>query len=148
MLLVEEGLSSQQTPRERREKTLPYSSSVEGRLRREVRGGVADHHRAAPGQAGGGGGGGGSSAATASAGPAAAAEVEVVQEALAAADGVRPLLRWWREREEKGRQMGPVPKLSLPIHSTSRRDRARGLSQSQLPDPTSPSWQGPAHLCT
>ena len=102
MLLVEEGLSSQQTPRK---KTLPYSSSVEGRLRREVRRGVPDHHRAAPGQArSGGGGGGGGGAATAAAGPATAAEVEVVQEAFAAADGVRPLLRWWREREEKGRK--------------------------------------------
>ena len=67
---------------------------MEGGLCREARRGVPYHHRAAPRQVG----------ADASA-PAAVAEVEVVQETLATADGVGPLLRW-REREEEGYSEG------------------------------------------
>ena len=79
----------------------PYSSSVEGGLCREARRGVPNHHGAAPRQVGAADAADAAAAATVSA----IAEVEVVQEIVAAADGVGPLLRW-REREEEGYSEG------------------------------------------
>ena len=71
---------------------------MEGGLCREARRGVPNHHGAAPRQVG-------AAAAAAAATVSAIAEVEVVQEIVAAADGVGPLLRW-REREEEGYSEG------------------------------------------
>ena len=88
---------------------------------------MPNHDGAAPRQVGAGGGAG----ATASG--AAVSEVEVVQETLATADGVGPLLRG-REREEEGYSDGGWGGGVLP-----NRSPIRTSSKSSLGNPT-PAW--------
>ena len=93
---------------------------------------MSDHHRAAPRQVG----------AHATAAAAGSAKVEVVQEALAASDGVGPLLRWRMDGDivkmrdiaraseragstEGGREaMGPSHIRRSPIKRTPGKDKA------------------------